>query len=218
MRTMILFLLIVGCAHNSTDKAAPSVSSCTGNPELQKTMSARLNVLENEDQSDRNKPFDQINWAIVSPRDIQRREEVAEMAKNNCLQSAQDYAHAAMVYQHGDTAEHALQAAQWAKKAVELGSEKQKWLAAAGIDRYLVRTKRKQLYATQFSRNDGEKCWCMDPVEESFPDFRRKQMTGKTLEESRKAFMKTADAKCKELKVCNRDVEITPAGTVPGFW
>jgi hypothetical protein len=223
-RSLLIVLLLSACAHSGgpdadvNDIAQPLLKSCTADPELQKHASARLLALAEQDQKDRAIPFDKIDWNQVTPRDIQRRIEVAEFFARGCLESAADFASAAIVYQHGDTAEQAYQASVWAKRAVELGDASQKWLAAAAVDRYLVRSHRKQLYATQFSRNDGEECWCMDPVEETFPDKLRKQMTGKTLLESKKMFLKSRDSKCSEIKICPRKVKNTPAGSVVGYW
>jgi hypothetical protein len=223
-RSLLFVILLSACAHSRgpdadvNDIAQPLLKSCAAAPELQKHASARLRALAEEDQKDREVPVDKIDWDQVTPRDIQRRIEVAEFFARGCLESAQDFASAAIVYQHGDTADQAYQASLWAKRAVELGDASQKWLAAAAIDRYLVRLHRKQLYATQFSRNEGEQCWCMDPVEETFPDKLRKQMTGKTLRESKQGFLKSRDSNCSEVKICPREVKNTPAGSVVGYW
>jgi hypothetical protein len=59
-----------------------------------------LKRLHDEDQSDRT-PTD-VDWAIVSPRDKARLSRVKDLYRQNRLQTASDYYHAAMILQHGD--------------------------------------------------------------------------------------------------------------------
>ena len=79
-----------------------------------------------------------MDWSKVTPRDLARRIKVASIFAEGCFKSAADYASAAMVFQHGTAADHFYQTFIWANKAVQLGDESQRWLTAAGLDRYLV--------------------------------------------------------------------------------
>lgn len=174
-------------------------------------------MLAAEDQTDRQ---GEIDWKTVTPRDIQRRIEVAGLFARGCLATAADYGAAATVFQHGDTADHAYQAFVWSKRGVDLGDEKQKWWMAAAADRYLVRIGQKQLFATQFSKNDSDPCWCMEPVEESFSDSKRAEFTKKTLAKSLE-FLKDLNKNapsCAATRSCTAPRKPSPMGTLPGFW
>lgn len=216
MRLIILVsLLISGCSSAAIEK---SRESCFGRPDLQAVKSARLQQLEAEDQADRS--HTPIDWSVVTPRDIRRRIEVGEIFALGCFAAAADYAAAAMVYQHGDTPDHAYQAFIWSKRAVELGDSKQKWLVSAAIDRYLVRIGQMQLFATQFSRAFDENCLCLDPVEPTFPDKLRLEYASKTLEQALLFVVEQNknDPTCKDVGACKRDRKRSPKGTVPGLW
>ncbi|NJM09648.1 MAG: hypothetical protein HC883_01730 [Bdellovibrionaceae bacterium] len=100
-----------------------------------------------------------------------------------CFKTAEDYAAAARVYQHGNIPDHFFQTFLWAKKAVELGDSSQKRLMAMGVDRHLVNIGHKQLFATQASKPTMNDCWCLEEVEKSFPEKRRVELAQKSLAE-----------------------------------
>jgi hypothetical protein len=54
------------------------------------------------------------------------------------LQTAEDYFHAARIFQHGDRPEDAWRAHQLALKSANLGYRPARWLAAAAYDRWLM--------------------------------------------------------------------------------
>lgn len=91
---------------------------------------------------------------------------------------------------------------------------------AAGIDRYLVRIGSKQLFATQASILPNEKCWCLDPVEDTFPELRRIEFAKRGLKDSLQWVKELNKDKpgCKMSSVCNIARKTSPQGTVPGFW
>ena len=105
------------------------------------------------DQNDRNK-FPKSSdgeklkqWADwIVPRDKKRVEQTMRILHNRKL-AAIDYYHAAMVFQHSEDIKTAVSLA---KKSMDMGYEKAKWLYAAATDRYLVRQGKKQRYGTQF--------------------------------------------------------------------
>ncbi len=212
---VILSLLIVGCAHASTE-----FENCQSDPSLQKAKSSEIQKIEQEDQADRSLPYDSIDWKIVSRRDLKRRIEIASIFAEGCFKDSADYRAAALVYQHGDWADQYYQAFIWAKTAVKLGDESQGWLAAAALDRFLVKSGQKQLFGTQFSRDPNEKIWCIEPLEESFPEARRFEYLKKTLKESVDIFisyMKLPQTSA-DIPNCKHTLKASPAGTVPGFW
>lgn len=193
--------------------------SCMEDKPRQELRSKELQEIVAADQSER------TDWNsktpeerdLVTARDTKRRERVGQIFGEGCFAKAEDYAAAALVFQHGNTPDHFFQTFIWAKRAVELGDVKQKELQAWGLDRYLVNIGHKQLFASQFIKMNSEPCWHLDDYETTFPDKLRKQYTGKTLAD--------AIARLKEMNVGQKcDVVVstklkpTPRGTIPGFW
>jgi hypothetical protein len=201
-------------------QASNAFASCLDAPKLQAEKSAELQKLVSEDQQDREGNVNSIDWTKVSPRDLERRIQVADIFAEGCFKDAKDYAAAALVFQHGDTADQAFQAFVWAKRAVELGDVQQKQLMAEGLDRYLVRSGQKQLFGTQATKDAKNPCWCLEPTEESFSDQRRVKYTKKTLNDHL-SWVKSLNERqtaCAKTQFCNHKFKPSPTGTVPGFW
>lgn len=201
----------------------PIFISCPNDPLRQTLRSNELQAIVSEDQKDRMQPVDleKIDWAKVLPRDESRRKRIGEIFGEGCFKEAKDYAAAALVYQHGVIPDHYFQTFLWAKKAVELGDPSQKWLMAAGIDRYLVNTGHKQLFATQAAKIDmNDECYCLEEVEKSFPEKIMVSYTKKTLKDALEWVdsLNHSLANCKPTPVCKKNLKSSPAGTVPGFW
>jgi hypothetical protein len=150
-----------------------------------KLCSSDLKALANEDQKDR------TNFFKLSPeelsdlrnRDSGRREKIVELSRMGCINTAEDYKTAALVFQHGETPEDYLRSYNWSKKGIELGDSSQKSLMAAALDRYLVKSGIKQLFGTQASKGPGSVCWCLEPFEEKFTDDKRLEYTGKRIKD-----------------------------------
>ena len=131
------------------------------------TLNAELLRLYEDDQADRAVPVDQIDWAAVTPRDQARRRRVDAIIAAGQAKVADDYYHAAMVYQHGDTPDDAGRAHDLALAAVKLdpGHDTARWLAAASLDRQLMYQGKPQRYGTQYKRLDGVwTVWDVDPT------------------------------------------------------
>ena len=208
-------LALASCAHASN----PLAEGCDDNPAVQKERSAELVKIEQEDQADRSGPYDSIDFSKVNPRDLRRRIRVAAIFAEGCFTTASDYKSAALVFQHGTTADHFYQAFLWANQALKRGDESQRWLTAAGLDRYLVKIGQKQLFGTQFSKDSAGR-WCIQPVESTFPESRRKEYTKKTLGDIIAATLKGIGAAQdpKQVRDCEPALRSSPAGAVPGFW
>lgn len=134
---------------------------------FRRTVNAELLRLHDEDQADRRKPYEQIDWKIVTPRDQARRQRVNELIAAGSAKVADDYYHAAMVFQHGQTPEEIQRAHDLAVKAVELDPDHEtaRWLAAAAADRRLMYDKKPQKYGTQYTKQDGKWIlWEVDPL------------------------------------------------------
>ncbi|MCE9573324.1 MAG: hypothetical protein K8W52_09220 [Deltaproteobacteria bacterium] len=135
---------------------------------------AELTQLYAQDQADRSPaPGAEIDWTTVEPRDQARRKRVDEIIASRGARVADDYFHAAMVYQHGDTPAEIQRAHDLALKAVALDPDHglARWLAAASEDRKLMYEHRAQKWGTQYKKLDGE--WIVWPVDPAITDEQR---------------------------------------------
>jgi hypothetical protein len=196
---------------------APYVS-CQDDANKYHRRSDELQRIEAEDQADRPnnvlKPGAQI-------RDRQRRERVGSIFGEGCLKEARDFAAAALVFQHGDQPDHFMQTFLWAKRAVELGDSSQQLLMAWGIDRYLVNIKHKQLFGSQYLKNDSNNpgsCWCLDQTDTSFPDQLRLKYTGHNYQHQLDSLKVLNVGLSCPVAECAEPLAPSPAGTIPGFW
>lgn len=218
MKSMLLSVLfLTGCTSIPQAQASSSFKHCQDDSERQALRSQELQKLVKEDQDDRNEPID---WERVLPRDEARRKRIGEIFGEGCFKTAEDYAAAALVYQHGNVPDHFFQTFLWAKRAVELGDSSQKRLMAMGIDRYLLNIGHKQLFATQASKPAMNDCWCLVELEKSFPEKRRVEAAQKSLSEALQWVdsLNEAQPSCKPARFCTKHLKDSPKGTVPGFW
>jgi len=125
------------------------------------------------DQGDRAGSHAKIDWAVVNPRDQARRKRVDEILAAGGAKVADDYYHAAMVYQHGSTIAEIKRANKLALEAVAIdGShELARWLAAASEDRALMYDKKPQKYGTQFQKQGA--VWVLYEVDPAVTDEER---------------------------------------------
>jgi hypothetical protein len=133
-----------------------------------------LAKLYHEDQADRAQgPNAKIDWVAVSKRDAERRRRVLEIVEQGGARVADDYYHAAMVFQHGDQPEDYDRAHQWCLEALKLDAAhpSARWLAAASKDRALMWRGQPQLYGTQFKKVDGK--WILWEVDPTITDEER---------------------------------------------
>jgi hypothetical protein len=212
----LLWILYCPVFFSSASGAAPAYVSCDQDHTKQALRSKELQKIAEEDQADRKTlPLS----PGVSARDRARRKRVGEIFGEGCLNTLPDYVASALVFQHGDRPDHFFQTFLWSKRAVELGDSSQKQMMGWGIDRYLVHTGHKQLFGSQVTKDESNPCWCMEPVEKSFPDSMRIAYQLHPLEEVFTGIDKmNAGAACPHGVQCKREVQDSPAGTVPGFW
>lgn len=215
----VLFLMLL----NPTLGLAQDLSqTCLEDKPRQEYRSQELAKIVAADQEDRKdwdkKTADEMRE--VQKRDTKRRKRIGEIFGEGCFSKAEDYAAAALVYQHGNTPDHFYQTFIWSKRAVDLGDENQKRLMALGIDRYLVNIGQKQLFASQANKPNfkADTCWCFEPIESSFPDSLRKEISGKNLAEQVEWLKQLNDGKMCEKTECQKDLKPSPRGTIPGFW
>lgn len=205
----------------SADGSEP-YKNCIQDSARQETRSKELQEIVNADQADRvaapNIPENQ--WPDILKRDLKRRQRVGEIFGEGCFKTSADYAAAALVYQHGDQPDHYFQTYIWSKRAVELGDTSQKRMMALGVDRFLVNTGKKQLFASQASRPFNSKCWCLQPVESNFTDEKRKEFNAQSIKEAL-AWIDSMNSgtNCPVATECgNSNLAPTPQGSVPGIW
>jgi hypothetical protein len=115
---------------------------------------------------------DKIDWTKLDAEDAARLKRTRDMLDAGLLQSADDYYHAAFIFQHGSEPSDFLLAHVLAMAAMKRGREDASWIAAATLDRYLQTIGQSQIFGTQYRCRDG-KPW-MDPyVPDLVPDSTR---------------------------------------------
>ena len=136
-------------------------------------MNKELQSLYEQDQADRKdfKTFAQQKRQDMGERDRIRRQRVEELLQSEPLESPEDYFHAAMIFQHGDSLEYYWQAHELAKKGAELGHRFCRWLTAASYDRWLMHQGKPQKYGTQYMSREGR--WILYEVDPATTDAER---------------------------------------------
>ena len=99
-------------------------------------------------------------FAAFARGDSVRRVQVDSIVALDELQTANDYHHASMIYQHGGDSLSYKLAHEMSSKAIKLDSTHKaaKWMTAASWDRYLISVGKPQWYGTQyaFTQEAGE--------------------------------------------------------------
>lgn len=163
--------LVVACAAHSAVAADTETS-------------AELAKLFTQDQADRK--AQDIDWSVVGARDNQRELRVKELIAADALRTGADYYHAAMILQHAPTADDILLAHDLCVIAIGKGEERAKWLAAASLDRFLVRIDRPQRFATQYGSDRANAPVSLKKVDPLVPDSLRRELNVPPLAEARK--------------------------------
>jgi hypothetical protein len=136
-----------------------------GKPEATPATNPELKRLKDEDQADRRfkTPPTEAEWQAISARDRARRAKAREFLDNGGVVTADDYDHAALIFQHGERPEDYELAHELALIAGSLG--KFGSLVALAEDRFLQSIGRKQRFGSQFARDGG----AGEPPEEGTP-------------------------------------------------
>ncbi len=104
-----------------------------------------------------------------------RVRKVRRIVVADLLITADDYANAASILQHGENSADYLQAQQLSLKAYELGHTEMRRHSALAEDRYLISIGQPQKYGTQFAC-EPETGWQISPVDPDITDEDRLQM------------------------------------------
>lgn len=87
--------------------------------------------------------------------------------------TAVDYYHAALVFQHGVKPSDFKKANKLAKKSMEMGEERAKWMYAASMDRWLLSINKPQKFGTQFIQQKGKDWELSQPIDKTTSDKER---------------------------------------------
>lgn len=135
-------------------------------------MNQQLIQIYKEDIADRN---NKISNKELDQRDGLRKIQVQKILDRMNVLDAQDYHHSALIFQHGESEEDFKKAHELAMKAVELGDDSARWLAAATLDRLLLTEGKAQKYGTQFKQNKKGKWELAQPIDPTVTDDERKE-------------------------------------------
>jgi len=130
-----------------------------------------------------------IDWAVVSREDKERRAAVLSILEEGGVRTSNDFYHAAMVFQHGETADEIRTAFGLAWLASQMDPDKKvaRWLSAAAWDRIMMRQGMPQWYGTQFWKPTKNSPWELYKIDESaVTDEERARMEVPPLAEARK--------------------------------
>lgn len=105
--------------------------------------------------------------------DRARRRKTYAIIENGGLKVSEDFYHAALIFQHGETSDDYNKANELAQKAMEMGDDRAKWLYAATLDRWLLSIGRAQKFGTQFERNESGDWELAQPIDDSVTDEER---------------------------------------------
>ena len=136
-------------------------------------MHRELQMLFEQDQADRadSAQLAAMRGQYMLQRARARRQRVEELLANHPVLDAQDYFHAAMIFQHGETPEHFLLAHTLAYQGTKLGYEACFCLMAAAYDRVLMSRGQPQKYGTQYMIRQGR--WALYDVDPATTDAER---------------------------------------------
>jgi hypothetical protein len=168
MRLVLAFALLL-CA------APISASGQKGDPVSIGTTNSEMTAIFDADQAARTEP--KIDWPVVREADRSRRIRTQALLDAGQLSSADDFYHAAFVFQHGDLPEDCLKAHALAVVAAARGKREAAWIAAATLDRYLQRIGQPQIYGTQYRRHD-DNAWTQEPYRRDLLSDALREATG----------------------------------------
>ena len=125
---------------------------------------------------------EQVKTAVE--QDKERRVRVEKLLESDKVKDATDYHHAALIFQHGDSPSDYRKANKLAKRAMEMGDERSKWLYAATLDRWLLSTGKPQKFGTQFKKEKNGDWELAQPIDKTVTDAERAQYNVPPLSEA----------------------------------
>lgn len=129
-------------------------------------------------------------WDEISSHDREHRARVIELMNQNRLRSADDFYHAAMIMQHGDTPADFTLAHVFAMAAAQKGNKEAVWLSAASFDRLMQSAGQPQVFATQYYKDANDPYALKQPMKaDMISDSIRQIFNVPTFEESKKRLL-----------------------------
>ena len=124
------------------------------------------------------------DWDKIATIDRQNQIRTAELLKEDKVKTANDFYHAAMIFQHADGKQGYKLAHELSMISAAKGNKNAKWLSAASWDRFLGSIKENQRFGTQYSSKDG-KTFQLNPTDPEPTDSMRKEMNCPTLQKAK---------------------------------
>jgi hypothetical protein len=219
-----------GIAHEGWSGTTPELASAVTTPicsnENYQKNSALLESTYVSDQSDRK---NYRGWTATEMVEVQKhgqenRKRVLEIYELGCLKSADDFFRAAIVFQHGDSPDHYFQAYHWSLKSFQMGKKAAGMMVANTIDRYLKSLGYRQLFGGQADTYGPGKeikdlCFCLWPIEKSFPDSKRAEFAFLSRSQIKKWLKDLNQGRkgCSQ-PTCPVPAKPVPAGMFPKIW
>jgi hypothetical protein len=141
--TLLTIVCLIGTLVHTSSVPAQTPASNGVKP----IQASRIHQLYVEDQSEN--PHN-ITEQEHNRHGIARRSEIRAMLTKGEIEAASDFHDAAVLFQHGETADDFMMAHVFAIEAVLKGDNSSKWIAAATLDRYLQIIGRPQIFGTQY--------------------------------------------------------------------
>ncbi|MCL5049610.1 MAG: hypothetical protein M1473_03625 [Firmicutes bacterium] len=155
--------------------SAPISVSAEDNPELQRLFDADQNARRDPDMS----------WDEIDTLDEANRAEVLAMLARGEIKTGLDYFQAAVIMQHGESAEDIRLAHSFATLSSQLGYDRATWMQAASWDRLLMYFEQPQWYGTQFTIDDDGQWHLYEVQEGAVSDEQRAEWRVPSLSESK---------------------------------
>jgi hypothetical protein len=166
----IMFVAALGCMMLLPVQLHAQAGGANDNPEMRAMFEADQTIRASINPA---KPIDVALVRRMIAEDAARRAKSQTMLREGRLNTADDYYRAAFILQHGSQASDYLLAHSLAMAAVARGKAEANWIAAATLDRYLMKIGQSQIYGTQYGRSK-ENGVSMDPYDrEMVPDSLR---------------------------------------------
>ena len=112
----------------------------------------------------------------IRKQEDERHAATARLLATGGLHTGKDYEEAALIFQHGTTADDYLLAHTLALAALAKGDASAAWIAAATLDRYLQTIGKPQIYGTQYQVKDGKPAAAEPFRRDLVPDALRHQI------------------------------------------
>lgn len=134
-------------------ECAPKIEVSSLSGQYNSAVEQQIEEIYQADQADRQimtkrEPTSDEAMKIFT-NDFNRRQKVYSYIAKGQVASGQAFHQAAFIFQHGDCSAHYKFASELAAKAIELGYEKNKWIYAAALDRYLISVGKREKFGTQ---------------------------------------------------------------------